>query len=125
MRSDEGKLGTEKVVETVRKKGEEDVPLLLASKNPILASKKNVNVEDYDYFLAFLKPPYALTRGVVKETLLANGITQMKRYIIAELLEMLQNLEDTEKKDLAIIAKFAFPNGRKIDPIIDGDMRGK
>jgi hypothetical protein len=98
---------------------EEDVPLLLAS-------KKNVNVEDYDYFLAFLKPPYALTRGVLKETLLANRITQMKRYyIIAELLEMLQNLEDAEKKALAIIAKFAFPKGRKIGPIIDGDMRGK
>jgi hypothetical protein len=75
MRSDEAKLEPEKVVETVRKKGEEYVPLLLASTNPILASKKNVNVEDYDYFLAFLKPPFALTRGVVKETHLANRIS--------------------------------------------------
>jgi hypothetical protein len=50
----------------------------------------------------------------------------MKRYyIIAELLEMLQILEDTEKKALAIIAKFAFLKSQKIDPIIDGDMRGK
>jgi hypothetical protein len=32
-------------------------------------------VEDYDYFLAFLKPPFALTRGVVKETHLANRIS--------------------------------------------------
>jgi hypothetical protein len=50
----------------------------------------------------------------------------MKRYyIIAELLEMLQILEDTEKKALAIIVKFAFLKGQKIDPIIDGEMRGK
>jgi hypothetical protein len=50
----------------------------------------------------------------------------MKRYyIIAELLEMLQILEDTEKKALAIIVKFAFLKGKKIDPIIDGEMRGK
>jgi hypothetical protein len=49
--------------------------------NPIMASRS----ENYEYLLAFFKPPYNLTRGEKAKKLLTDRFTVMKSYrIISE-----------------------------------------